>query len=67
MSGIVGHFRYLDNLRESGRTNMWGAGEYLRRERNLDVVTANRIVVQWMNTFDPSLSVEDRAAKVSVT
>lgn len=46
------HLRYLDRLRESGVTNMWGAGTYLRRQfPKLDENTSSPIVGYWMETF----------------
>jgi hypothetical protein len=47
------HLEYLDALRESGVTNMWGAGLYLekafkelRKDRK-----ANKVLGYWMETF----------------
>ena len=45
------YFVYLDNLRESGATNMWGAGNYLVRDFDLDSRAANKILGEWMETF----------------
>ena len=46
------HLEYLDALRESGKTNMFGAGPYLRR--NFQGLTRNDshvILSYWMKTF----------------
>ena len=45
------HFDYLDELRESGVTNMFGAGPYLAKAFNLEEGEARRIVSAWMNQF----------------
>jgi hypothetical protein len=44
-------FQYLDELRESGDTNMYGAGPYVQREFGLDRNEARILVLEWMNTF----------------
>ena len=45
------HLDYLDNLRESGVTNMFGAGEYLEEEFSLDKKEAKEILLYWMASF----------------
>jgi hypothetical protein len=45
------HLEYLDELRESGETNMFGAGSYLRDEFGLDRKEASSILSYWMETF----------------
>ena len=46
------HLEYLDDLRESGDTNMFGARPYLLSEfPDLDEKEAGRIVSYWMKTF----------------
>jgi len=44
-------FEYLDRLRESGETNMWGAGTYLHSEFGMGRKEARAIVGLWMDTF----------------
>lgn len=45
-------FEFLDDLRESGTTNMFGAAPYLREEfPHLDRDAARDVVVSWMKTF----------------
>jgi len=44
-------FEFLDNLRESGITNMFGAGEYLEAAFDLDEREARALLVEWMKTF----------------
>jgi hypothetical protein len=45
------HLRYLDHLRESGVTNMWGAGEYVKRMFKTTDEEAGEILGYWMDTF----------------
>mgnify|MGYP003649042780 CR=1 FL=1 len=45
------HLEYLDSLRESGETNMFGAGEYLEAEFEITRHEARSILTQWMSTF----------------
>jgi hypothetical protein len=42
---------YLDKLRESGVTNMFGAGAYVEDEFDLPRKEAGAVVVYWMKTF----------------
>lgn len=42
------YFNYLDNLRESGVTNMFGSAPYLAEEYNLCIRHARTIVGDWM-------------------
>jgi hypothetical protein len=56
----VEYFEYLDELRDSGETNMFGAGPYLEAEFGLGRYDARKIVQAWMETFDPERSVESR-------
>lgn len=46
------HLKYLDGLRESGRTNMFGAGAYVESRFFLSRAEARKIVLYWMETFD---------------
>lgn len=46
------HLEYLDELRESGETNMFGARPYLMREfTDLTEKQAQEILVYWMDSF----------------
>jgi len=45
------HLEYLDVLRESGVTNMYGAGPYLQREFEIDQKDAHAILSYWMKSF----------------
>ena len=44
-------FLYLDSLRESGVTNMFGAGPYVESEFGLGRKESGKLVVEWMKTF----------------
>ena len=43
---------YLDDLRESGVTNMYGAGAYIREQFHVNKQEAHRLLKLWMDTFD---------------
>lgn len=43
---------YLDRLRESGVTNMYGAAPYLAAEFDLSKKDARLILAHWMDTFN---------------
>ena len=45
------YFLFLDKLRESGKTNMYGAGSWLEDEFVLDHREARKIVTAWMRAF----------------
>lgn len=44
-------FEYLDELRESGITNMFGAGQYIQEEFDFERKEASAFLVKWMETF----------------
>ena len=46
------HLVYLDQLRESGETNMFGAVPYLRHVFALDRYEAKDVLMYWMASFD---------------
>lgn len=41
-------FEYLDELRESGETNMFGASNYLMNRFGMDRAEARKYVKDWM-------------------
>lgn len=45
-------FEYLNALRESGETNMFGAGRYLQNDFGLSKYEARDIVLAWMKSFN---------------
>ena len=42
---------YLDDLRESGVTNMFGAGPYLQSEFGMTRAEAKEALMTWMKEF----------------
>ena len=47
------YFEFLDDLRESGETNMFGATPYLRREwPDLSRTEARDVLKAWMDQFE---------------
>ena len=46
------YFRYLDALRESGVTNMFGAAPYLQGQFGLSRNESRVILIEWMETFE---------------
>ena len=45
------HLKYLDSLRASGATNMFGAGSYVEEAFDVSRIEAKAIVLYWMATF----------------
>jgi hypothetical protein len=45
------HLEFLDRLRASGRTNMYGASPYLQTEFALDKNEARDVLRYWMDSF----------------
>jgi len=45
------YFSYLDELRESGVTNMFGAAPYLQEEFGLGRYEARDVLSAWMKQF----------------
>lgn len=45
------YYEYLNELRESGETNMFGATPYLVDAFDLDKTKAREILSDWMTTF----------------
>ena len=44
-------FEFLDELRESGEVNMYGAAPYLVKEFGMPKMTAYKILDEWMACF----------------
>ena len=42
------YFRFLDSLRDSGATNMFGAAPYLTEVFGLDRCEAKDVLLEWM-------------------
>ncbi len=45
-------FSYLDALRESGITNMYGAGPYVSARYGVDKYEARELCIEWADTFE---------------
>lgn len=45
------YFDYLDLLRDTGITNMFGAGPYLEKTFDLSKKEARKILKAWMKSF----------------
>lgn len=45
-------FDYLNRLRRSGATNMFGAGSYLVNHFGIDKKEASQILSKWMDNFN---------------
>lgn len=46
------YYEFLEALRKSGETNMFGASPYLVSYFGLDRREADKILVEWMNNYD---------------
>ena len=57
------YFSYLNDLRDSGATNMFGAGEYLERDFNLEKREVREILARWMRSFDEGISLNEFVGK----
>ena len=55
-NGHAEYFEYLEALRESGVTNMFGAGAYLENRFDLTRYEARDILLEWMNSFGKTRS-----------
>lgn len=44
-------FEFLDDLRESGATNMFGAAAYIVAEFGITSAEASTLLSEWMKTF----------------
>lgn len=45
------YYLYLEKLRESGITNMYGAAPYLADAFDLDIATARTVLTDWMKNY----------------
>lgn len=46
------YWTFLEKLRQSGKTNMFGAAPYLAKEFDLTMVEAHTILVDWMKNYN---------------
>ena len=49
------YYEYLEDLRQSGATNMFGAAPYLQEDFGLDRREAKNILLSWMTHYDALL------------
>ena len=49
---IVEELQYLEALRKSGATNMYGATPYLQREFGIRYERAKAILLYWMSNYE---------------
>ena len=47
----IEHYIYLENLRQSGATNMFGATPYLEQARGLSKGEAMKVLSSWMEHY----------------
>tara|TARA_R100000152_G_C6664111_1_gene102213 strand:- start:83 stop:262 length:180 start_codon:yes stop_codon:yes gene_type:complete len=45
-------FLYLEQLKASGETNMWGAAPYLEQHFELDKKTAKEWLLKWIKSYN---------------
>ena len=50
------YFSFLNNLRDSGKTNMFGAAPYLQSAFDLEKREAREILTRWMKSFSESIA-----------
>ena len=61
----IRYFEYLDGLRKSGVTNMFGAAPYVSGRFGTTKQEARTILAKWMETFgDGTKPAAERAAKI---
>ena len=46
------YYIFLEKLRRSGKTNMYGAVPYIQEEFNLDYNNAKKVLVDWMKNYN---------------
>ena len=47
------YWLFLEELRRSGETNMWGAAPLLAAEFQISLKTASEILLEWIENYDP--------------
>ncbi len=48
----LNQFQFLNDLRNSGVTNMFGATPYIQNEFGIDKNEASSVLILWMNNFN---------------
>lgn len=59
---VCDYFEYLDDLRDSGKVNMFGAAPYLAEAFNLEKSEARTFLKRWQDTFSDE-PLEDRVSQ----
>lgn len=62
---LTEYFEFLDELRENGDTNMFGAGPWLADAFGLEKSRARAVTVLWMKTFASDSTAAERAVLAS--
>lgn len=62
---LTEYFDFLDELRESGVTNMFGATPYIKKEFGLSRDGAEAVLKSWMRTFKRDVPANERAANAT--
>ena len=57
---LSGYLEFLDDLRSSGVTNMYGAGTYIQEVFGIGNNVSTEILRYWMDTFSKRHSSEKR-------
>lgn len=60
-------FDFLDELRESGVTNMFGSAPYVMEAFSLGRDDASHVVGRWMKTFDREIPPTERVRRMLAT
>ena len=50
------YFKFLTVLRDSGKTNMFGAAPYLQQVFDLSKSEARKVLAEWMKSFNESVN-----------
>ena len=46
------YYQTLENIRQSGITNMWGAAPYLADYENISKSLAKEVLLSWIDNYD---------------
>ncbi len=60
------YFEFLDDLRDEGLINMFGARPVLAGAFNLDRKTSADVLAKWQTTFDRTKTLAERVASAVV-
>ena len=57
------HKQYLDDLRETGITNMFGARPYIVSRFKIEKSTAGKILSEWMKSYGQEIEYKEEHKK----